>query len=201
MIVGRVWRCGQLRLDGIGEDPLADRILLALPQKLRRTLGQDDGAHAHSCFGVTQREHAQLLAVEGAAHLQRTGFPVEVPPHKAADFAPPQAGGQLGVEKVVPDFVLFDNGKECIQLPVVQHLLFAAALPGDGSALCWIAGDEVCLDGILHGQMEHAVDAAHGVVGKLGTLLRMFIYAPLFFQPAIHPLNVLRGDQGDLFVS
>ena len=82
-----------------------------------------------------------------------------------------------------------------------NFLLFAAALPGDGSALRWIAGDEVCLHGILHGQMEHAVDAAHGVVGKLGAFLRVFVDAPFFFQPAIHPLNVLRGDQGDMFVA
>ena len=105
------------------------------------------------------------------------------------------------VAEVVPNFIPLDDGEEGIQLPVVQHPLGAAALLGDCGALRGVLGDHMRLHCVLHRQMEHAVDAAHRGVGKLIALFGVLVGAPFFFEPPVHPLDVLRGDQGNLLAA
>ena len=201
MGIGRVGRHGQLRPDRVGEDPLADRFLLAPQQQLRRALGQDDGALARPRLGVAQREHPQTFAVEGALHLQRAGLFLKVLPHEPADLAPSQAGGQFGVEEVVPELILLDNGEKGVQLSAVQHPLGAAALLGDSGALGGISGDDVGLLGVLHRLMEHGVDAPDSGAGQLIAQLRVVLDASLLLEPPVHPLDVLEADEGHLLVA
>jgi hypothetical protein len=54
--------------------------------------------------------------VKSSVDFQDTAALVEVRPHEAADFTPAQAGGQLSVEEVIPDFIGFDCCQENIQL-------------------------------------------------------------------------------------
>ena len=78
--VGRTGVDRILRLRWVGEYPLTDGIRFAPPQYVRHRLRQDDGTHSLSRFGLADGVLALPLAVEGAAHLQRPGIPVEVVP-------------------------------------------------------------------------------------------------------------------------
>ena len=120
--VGRVRVHGQLRTDRLREDPLADRPLLSLPQEFHDALGQDDGAGTLACLGRAQREHTQFLAVESAANTERPFLLIEVLPHQPADLAAAQSGHELGVEELVPDFILAYELHEGFQLLLVDGL-------------------------------------------------------------------------------
>ena len=78
--VGRAGVDRILRLHRVGEYPLADGIRLAPPQDVRHRLRQDDGAHALIGLRLADGVFALPLAVEGSAHLQRPGIPIEVVP-------------------------------------------------------------------------------------------------------------------------
>ena len=199
--VSRVRICRQLRAGGMGEYPLTDGSLLSLPQELYDALGQDDGACALAGLGVAQGEYAHLFTMEGTAYFQRAFLLVEVLPHEAADFTPPQSGHKLGVEELIPDLVLSNRLHEGVQLLLVQDALGLVIWPGCGRSLGGILRDDVCLHRVLHGAVEHGMDVVDGGVGELISILGMLMDTPLFFQAAVHALDVLTGDKGHLLVS
>ena len=80
------------RLHWVRKDPLADSIRFSPPQDVSHAVRQDDGAHALIGLCLTDGVLALPLAVEGSAHLQRPGVPVEVAPLQAADLSAAQAG-------------------------------------------------------------------------------------------------------------
>ena len=199
--IGRVRVHGQLRTGRLREYPLAHRPLLSLPQELYDALGQDDGTVALAGLGGTQREYAQLLAVEGAADVERAFLLIEVLPHQAADLAPPQAGHELGVEELVPDLILADELHESFQLLLVEDFLRLVVGLGRSGPLGGIAGNDVGLHRVLHGTVEHGVDVIDGGVGEGMAAVCIFVDPSVLFQVVIHPLNVVAVDEGDLLVA
>ena len=111
------------RAERIWEEPLGQGSLLSFPQKLGGAVGEQD--RPLSCIGLSL-PHCQLPALtgaDGAAYLERPGLPVEVLPPEPAQLPPPQAGGQLRVEEVVPDRVELNCAQEFLQLVVGKYPL------------------------------------------------------------------------------
>ena len=103
---------GILRLHRVREDPLADGVRFAPPQDFSHAVRQDDGAHALIGFCLSDGVLALPLAVEGAAHFQRPGVPIEVAPLQTADLTAAQAGHQFRLEEVPPRLVLLHHCEE-----------------------------------------------------------------------------------------
>jgi len=78
--IRRVGIDGIFRLHRIREYPLADGIRFSPPQDVHHAVRQNDGTHTLIGLCLTDGILALPLAVESAAHLQRTGIPIEVAP-------------------------------------------------------------------------------------------------------------------------
>ena len=133
--------------------------------------------------------------MEGTAHFQRSFLLIEVLPHEAANFTPPQAGHELSVEELVPDFVLLDGIHEGVQFLLVQDALGFVVWPGGGRTLCGVLRNDVRLHRVLHGTVEYGMDVVDGGIGEFVSILGMLMDASLFFQAAVHALDVLTGDE------
>lgn len=171
-----------LRAERIGEDPLGEGAFPPFPQQLGRAGRQGDGAPALSRLGLAGGQPAALALVERPAHRQRTLLPVEVGPHQAADLTPAHPGGQLGVEEVVPDRVLFDLLHEPLQLLVVENLLGGGFLFGERDALGGISRCEPLLYRRVHGLVEYTVEAADGGAGEGIPVLGVFGLTPVLLH-------------------
>ena len=201
VVIGRVGIEGVLRFHRVREYPRTDGIYFAPPQDVGHAPGEDDGAHALACLCLAGGILTLLLAVEGAAHLQRPGLSVEVAPLQTADLAAAQSGHQLRLEEVTPQFVLLHHLEECVQLRAGQDALGLVVGLGRRCAFGGVAGDNVSLHRVLQRGVEHGVDVADHGVGELVAQLGRLVDAPVRFQAAVHPLDVLLGDEGDLFIA
>ena len=199
--VGRAGVDRILRLHRVGEYPLTDGIRLAPPQDVRHRLRQEDGTHSLSRFGLAGGVLALPLTVEGAAHLQRAALLVEVAPLQAADLAAAQAGHQLRLKEVPPHLVLLHHRAEGVQLLAGQNALGLVVGFGRRCAFGGISGNDVCLHRVFQRGVEGGMDMANHGVGELMIHLGMLVDAPLRFQAAVHPLNVLLREEGDLLVA
>ena len=179
--VGRAGVDRILRLHWVGEYPLTDGIRLAPPQDVRHRLRQDDGTHSLSRFGLTDGVLTLPLAVEGAAHLQRTGLPVEVVPLQTADLAAAQASHQLRLEEVPPHLVLLHYCEEGVQLRTGEDALGLVVGLGCRCPLSRISGNDMRLHRVLQCGVEGGMDVAHHGVGELMPHLGMLVDAPLRF--------------------
>lgn len=139
--------------------------------------------------------------MEGTAHLQRTGVPVEVVPLQTADLSAAQAGHQFCLEEVPPYLVLLHHRAEGVQLLAGQNALGLVVRLGCSRPLRGIPGNDVCLHRVLQRGVKRGVDVADHGVRELMIHLGMLMNAPLRFQAAVHPLDVLPGDKGDLFIA
>ena len=162
---------------------------------------QDDGAHTLIGFCLADGVLALPLAVEGAAHLQRTGVPVEVVPLQTADLTAAQAGHQLSLEEVPPYLVLLHHCEKGVQLRTGEDTLGLVVGLGCRCPLGGVSGNDMRLHRIFQRGVERRVDVADHGVGELMPHLGMFVDAPLRFQAAVHPLDVLLGEEGDLLVA
>ena len=162
---------------------------------------QDDGAHALIGLRLTGGILALPLAVESAAHLQRTGVPIEVAPLQTTDLAAAQAGHQLRLEEVSPHLVLLHYRKEGVQLRTGEDTLGLVVGLGRCCPLGGVPGNDMRLHRVFQCGVKRGVDVAHHGVGELMPHLGMFVDAPLRFQAAVHPLDVLLGEEGDLLVA
>ena len=199
--VGRAGVDRILRLHWVGEYPLTDGIRLAPPQDVRHAVRQDDGTHTLIGLRLADSVFALPLAVEGAAHLQRTGIPVEVAPLQTADLAAAQAGHQLRLEEVPPHLVLLHHCKEVVQLRTGEDTLGLVVRLGRSRTLGGVSWNDMRLHRVFQCGVECGMDVAHHGVGELMPHLGMLVDAPLRFQAAVHPLDVLLGDEGDLLVA
>lgn len=164
MRVGAVRRQRQLRSDRVWEDPLRDRILFSAAQNFRRAAGQDDGAFTAAGLGLAQHIAPQLSVMKGAAHLQNAVPCIKVLPHESANFAPPQARGQLHVEEVTP-YLVFPHGvQKGVQFFVGQDTFRRMACLWHRCAHGGILGDDMRVEGILHCLVEDGVEAVDGGV-------------------------------------
>ena len=189
------------RLHRVREYPLTDGIRLAPPQDVRHAVRQDDGTHTLIGLCLTDGILALPLAVESAAHLQRTGIPVEVAPLQTADLAAAQAGHQLRLEEVPPHLVLLHHCKEVVQLRTGEDTLGLVVRLGRSRTLGGVSWNDMRLHRVFQCGVECGMDVAHHGVGELMPHLGMLVDAPLRFQAAVHPLDVLLGDEGDLLVA
>ena len=102
---------------------MADGVRFAPPQDFSHAVRQDDGAHALIGFCLSDGVLALPLAVEGAAHFQRPGVPIEVAPLQTADLTAAQAGHQFRLEEVPPRLVLLHHCEEGIQFRTGEDAL------------------------------------------------------------------------------
>ena len=199
--VGRAGVDRILRLHWVGEYPLTDGIRLAPPQDVRHRLRQEDGTHSLSRFGLTDGVLALPLAVEGAAHLQRAALLVEVAPLQSADLAAAQAGHQLRLEEVPPHLVPLHHREKGVQLLAGQNALGLVVGFGRRCTFGGISGNDMGLHRVFQRGVEGGMDMANHGVRELMIHLGMLADAPLRFQAAVHSLDVLPGDKGDLFIA
>ena len=162
---------------------------------------QDDGAHSLIGLCLTDGILAFPLAVESAAHLQRTGIPVEVAPLQTADLTAAQAGHQLRLEEVSPHLVLLHHCKEVVQLRTGENALGLVVGLGRCRAFGGVSWNDMRLHRVLQRGVECGMDVAHHGVGELMPHLGMLVDAPLRFQTAVHSLDVLLRDEGNLLVA
>ena len=142
---------------------------------------QDDGTHTSIGLRLADGVLALPLAVEGSAHLQRTGIPIEVAPLQTADLTAPQAGHQFGLEEVLPHLVLLDHCEKGVQLRTGEDTLGLVVGLGRGRPLGGIPGNDVRLHRVFQCAVERRVDVAHHGVGELMPHLGMLVDAPLRF--------------------
>ena len=199
--VGRAGVDRILRLHWVGEYPLTDGIRLAPPQDFSYAVRQDDGAHALIGLRFTDGVLALPLAVEGSAHLQCPGVSVEVTPLQTADLAAAQAGHQLGLEEVPPHLILLYYCEEGIQFRTGEDTLGLVVGFGGRCSLGGILGNDVRLHRVFQRGVKRGMDVADHGVRELVIHLGMLVNAPLRFQAAIHSLNVLLRDKGNLFIA
>lgn len=199
--IRRIGIDGIFRPHRIREYSLADGIRFASPQNFSHAVRQDDGAHTLIGLCLTDGILALPLAVEGSAHLQRTGVLVEVAPLQSADLAAAQAGHQLGLEEVPPHLVPLHHRKKGVQLLAGQNALGLVVGFGGRCSLGGISGNDVRLHRVFQRGVKRGMDVANHGVRELMIHLGMLVDAPLRFQAAVHPLDVLLGDEGYLFVS
>ena len=199
--VGRTGVDRILRLRWVGEYPLTDGIRFAPPQDVRHRLRQDDGTHALIGLRLTDGVFTLSLAVESAAHLQRPGVPIEVAPLQTADLAAAQAGHQLRLEEVPPHLVLLHHREEGVQLRTGEDALGLVVGFGRRCTLGGISGNDMGLHRVLQRGVECGMDVANHGVRELMIHLGVLMNASLCFQAAVHPLDLLPGDKGDLFIA
>ena len=199
--VGRAGVDRILRLHWVGEYPLTDGIRLAPPQDVRHRLRQEDGTHSLSRFCLADGVLTLPLAVEGAAHLQRAALLVEVVPLQTADLAAAQAGHQLRLKEVPPHLVPLHHREKGVQLLAGQNALGLVVGLGRSRPLGGIPWNDMGQHRVLQRGVEGGVDVANHGVGELMPHLGMLVDAPLRFQAAVHPLDVLLRDEGDLLVA
>ena len=199
--IGRIGVNRVFRLHRVGKYPLADGIRLAPPQDVSHCLRQEDGTHSLSRFCLADGVLTLPLAVEGSTYLQRTGIPIEVAPLQTADLAAAQAGHQFRLKEVPPHLILLHHCEEGVQLHTGEDALGLVVWLGRRCPLGGVPGDDVRLHRVFQRGVERGVDVANHGVRELVVHLGMLVDASLRFQAAIHSLNVLLGDEGDLLVA
>ena len=162
MAVGGVWIGGLFWIQRAGEDPLSQRRCFPFAEQNRCTGGQHDFSSACAGLGIAGGQAAAIFPVDGAADFQCTVDLIEILPPESAEFTPPQAGGQFGVEEVVPDFVLCDDSHEHFQLLFRQNLFRTIGELWDCDLLSGVAGNQMSLLCRLQGFVEHTVDTING---------------------------------------
>ena len=197
----RVGIDGIFRLHRVREYPLADGIRFSPPQDVRHAVRQNDGTHALIGLRLADGVFALPLAVEGSAHLQRPGIPIEVAPLQTADLTAPQAGHQLRLEEVSPHLVLLHHCQEGIQLRTGEDTLGLVVGFGRRCPLSGIPWNDMRLHRVLQRGVERGVDVADHRVREPVIHLGMLVDTPLCFQAAVHPLDILLRDKRDLFVA
>lgn len=151
---------GVFRFKGIGENLLCQCIALSRPQKLGRAVGEEDGLRPGVGLGVSHAQTTALFDVDRAAYFQSPGLAIEGLPFQAAKFSPPQAGGQLRIEEVVPERVLTDCRHQSVQLIVVENALWIARQFGRRHLVGGIDGQQALFHRGFQRVVEGRVDAA-----------------------------------------
>ena len=185
---------GQLWLQRIGEYPIGECRFFPLSQTLYRTGWQDDFTSTSVGFGVPGSKYATLLHMNGALDVQHSMLCVEVLPAQAADLTQPQAGGQFGVEKVVPDIVRLNRGHERIELFIVEDLLGRWLLLGGSDVRDRIPGDQPKLLRCAHRPVEQGVDTVYHAVGQLVSVFFVLADAAPLLQVGVQLLYFRRGN-------
>lgn len=199
--IGRIGVDWIFRLHGVREDSLTDGVRVSPPQDFSHAVRQDDGAHTLIGLCLADGVLALPLTVEGAAHLQHPGVPIEVVPLQTADLAAAQAGHQLRLEEVPPHLVLLHHLEEGIQLRTGEDALWFIVGFGSRCSLGGIPGNDMRLHRVLQCGVKRGVDMADHGVRELVIHLGMLVDTPLRFQASVHPLDILLGDKGDLFIA
>ncbi len=150
---------GIFRFEWIGKDPLCQRGAFSLPQKLDRAFGEQDGPHSGIGLGVSLAQSAAFLHMDRAADVQCSGLAVKISPFQTAQLSPPQAGGQLHIEEVVPERVPTDCRHQRVQLVVVEDTLRTARQFGRRHALGGIGRQKALLHRGFQRVVKGRVDA------------------------------------------
>ena len=141
-------------------------------------------------FRLANLEPAARLPVQGAADLQRSCFAIEVFPLETANLAPAQAGGELGIEEVVPEWVGLDSLHKTVQFLVGEDTFGRGVRFRQSYPIGGVPGDNMGTDRIRYGPVEHSVNASDSIGGKMVTILWMLMHPALFSQLRVQPLNI-----------
>lgn len=192
---------GIFRPEEIGKDPLCQRGAFSLPQKLGCAVGEQDGPRSGIGLGVSLAQSAALLHVDCAADVQRSGLIVKISPFQATQFSPPQAGGQLYIEEVVPERVTIDRRHQCVQLVVVEDALWIAWQFGRRHTIGGIGGQKALLHRGFQRMVEGRMNAADSGGREAITVVPAFGEAAMLQEIGVQILQISRCDFRQLFLS
>ena len=192
--VARVGGDGLLQLERTRKYSLAGECFLSCLEHIRCALGEQDLAPSPAGFRLARFKAATNLSVQSSTDLERPRPAVEILPLEPTNFTPAQAGGEFGVEEVVPERVGLDNFHEAVQLPVCEDALGWTVCFRQRQALDRILGNDMGSNRVCHSPVEHGVDASDGAGGESAAMFRVFPHAPLLFQFCVHSLDVRRGN-------
>lgn len=184
----------------IVKNPGREGLFLPLPQQLCCAGRQDDFPRSGIGLGVARYQPAALFPVEGAADFENTAAFVKVRPHEAADLASAQAGGELGVEEVMPDRVCLDGFHESVQLFLIQNIHGLADNFGRFYFVGRIGRDKTLLHRRSECVVERGVDAVDCGAGE-PALVRSWIHSAIFLQLVIELSQVCGCDLGEHFLA
>ena len=167
------------------EDPGREGFLLSVAQEVYRAGRQDDFPSASVGLGIPGHQPAALFTMKGTIYFQGAAVAIEVRPHEAADLTPAQAGGQLGIEEIIPDRILPDHINESIQLFLIQNFHGLADHLGRVYLIGGIGGDQPLIFGSLECMMKGGVDAVNGIAGETMLLAGTGFHPAISFQGII----------------
>ena len=134
--------------------------------------------------------------MECSADGQRSFFRIKVCPHKAAQLAPPQAGGDLQIEEVVPVLIGFDDFHESFQLFVIEDSFCGSHFLRQCHIVGGVLYDQVAVNSRIQRLMQDAVYPA-----DRGGRQRPAVHAALPLQLSIQGLNIGSSHLADLFAA
>lgn len=134
--------------------------------------------------------------MECSADGQRSFFRIKVCPHKAAQLTPPQAGGDLQIEEVVPVLICLNSFHESFQLFVIEDSFCGSHFLRQCHIVGGVLYDQVAVNSRIQRLMQDAVYPA-----DRGGRQRPAVHAALPLQLSIQGLNIGSSHLADLFAA
>ena len=134
--------------------------------------------------------------MECSADGQRSFFRIKVCPHESAYFAPPQAGGDLQIEEVVPVLICLNSFHESFQLFVIEDSFCGSHFLRQCHIVGGVLYDQVAVNSRIQRLMQDAVYPA-----DRGGRQRPAVHAALPLQLSIQALNIGSSHLADLFAA
>ena len=187
---------GVFRVDRVREYPLGDGCPFSRGQQLHRAGRQLDDPASRTSFRFAHIVTAALLVVECSADGQRSFFRIKVCPHESAYFAPPQAGGDLQIEEVVPALICLNSFHESFQLFVIEDSFCGSHFLRQCHIVGGVLYDQVAVNSRIQRLMQDAVYPA-----DRGGRQRPAVHAALPLQLSIQGLNIGSSHLADLFAA
>lgn len=157
---------------------------------------EKDSSSSGVGFGFSCCEPAALFLEKGTADFQRSGSGIEVCPEEGTNFPTPKSCGQLGVEEIVPDGVLFDSRHKHLKLIFSQDPHRRRSHFGRHNDLGRICGNETLLHGGFQSVVEGGVDSVNGGGGQAARLPFSLVNTSLGQQAVIKLSQVGGGKFG-----
>ena len=180
LLIGSTGIYRQFWVERVIEDPRGAVLALSFAEDLCCTGRQDDLPCSCISLGIACGKRFAFFFVEGAPHMERFLFRIEILPPQCADLAAAQTGGHRGVEEIMPERILFNDSHKSIQLCFGEDLHGCAVKLGRVNFCRGIVGDQVLLHSRFQGVVQGGVDAVDRSGGKAGGLSIFGMYPPGF---------------------
>ena len=153
---------------------------------------QGDGPFSCARLGLACDQPATPLDMERPADREGSVGLIKIAPQEAADFPLPQAGGQLGVEEVMPDGVESNCAQELLHLVMREYPLGCVLYSGRGYFLSGIEGDQALVRCRFQCVVEGGVDSPDGGRSQPRPTVLAGEFAPSFQEKLIQFPQVIR---------